>query len=606
MAEAAALEPTFYHTASTRLIRYDTCMSTHARTFFDAHRTTLDAAVRAIGERGYFSAYPEVPSGKIYGETAKDDGINAFKAALNKPFTFRTPLGGFARGTTGAEKSPYGFDLGVTYPQINLNNAIEAALGAMKQWAQATPEERLGVLLETLARLNKRSFEIGSAVMHTTGQGFMMAFQAGGPHAQDRALEALAYGWQEMTRHPRKTTWRKQVSKTDFVTLEKSFHIVPRGVAAVVGCSTFPTWNSYPAIFADLATGNAVIIKPHPGAILPLAITVDVIREVLAEAGFDPDLCILAPDTHDNPITKDLLTHPEIKIIDYTGGSDFGSWIESNAKQAQVFTEKAGVNSVILDSCDDLKAVTGNLAFTVSLYSGQMCTTSQNIFIPKNGIKVGGETKSFDEIAKAIVGGVNWFLSEPARAVEVLGAIQNENTLNRIEQAIKDGGEVLRQSEKIQNPHFPNARQVSPLILRVDASQRDLYMREMFGPIVYIIETESTQQSIDLARESATNLGAITWSAYSTDEHTLAQIEEAALDAGTPLSCNLTGQIWVNQSAAFSDFHVTGCNPSGNATLTDGAFITGRFRWMQSRIPVQVAREDDAAAKPQAVAGARA
>ena len=28
-----------------------------------------------------------------------------------------------------------------------------------------------------------------------------MAFQAGGPHAQDRALEAIAYAYAEMTRH---------------------------------------------------------------------------------------------------------------------------------------------------------------------------------------------------------------------------------------------------------------------------------------------------------------------------------------------------------------------------------------------------------------------
>ena len=38
--------------------------------------------------------------------------------------------------------------------------------------------------------------------MHTTGQAFVMAFQAGGPHAQDRALEALAYAYAEMTRIP--------------------------------------------------------------------------------------------------------------------------------------------------------------------------------------------------------------------------------------------------------------------------------------------------------------------------------------------------------------------------------------------------------------------
>ena len=55
---------------------------------------------------------------------------------------------------------------------------------------------------EILARLNAASFEIAHAVQHTTGQAFVMAFQAGGPHAQDRGLEAVAYAYAEQTRTP--------------------------------------------------------------------------------------------------------------------------------------------------------------------------------------------------------------------------------------------------------------------------------------------------------------------------------------------------------------------------------------------------------------------
>jgi hypothetical protein len=58
---------------------------------------------------------------------------------------------------------------------------------------------------------------------------------------------------------------------------------------------------------------------------------------------------------------------------------------------------------------------------------------------------------------------------------------------------------------------------------------------------------------------------------------------------GVALSCNLTGNIWVNQSAAFSDFHATGANPAANACLTDGAFVAGRFRIVESRQPAVAA-----------------
>jgi len=551
---------------------------------FEQHRKTLDAACNAIRERGYWSAYPEVPSGKIYGESAKDEGLANFQARLNKPFALEGQPGEVGR--IGNEKSPYGPALGVTYPKSDLDALLRASQHAMAGWRDASVEARIGVCLEILHRLNRRSFELANAVMHTTGQGFMMAFQAGGPHAQDRGLEAVAYAYDEMKRTPETATWRKQVGKEEFVTLEKRYRIMPRGVALTIGCSTFPTWNGYPGIFASLATGNSVVVKPHPGAILPLAITVEIARDVLKEAGFDPNVITLLADSIDEPITKDVAIRPEVRLIDYTGGPEFGAWLEKTATQAVVLTEKAGVNTMILDSCDDLRAVTGNLAFSLCLYSGQMCTTPQNIFIPKDGIHVGGEKKSFDDVAGAIVKAVDWMLSDPRRATEVLGAIQNDRTVLRIAQAAGEGAEILRESAKMANEAFPDASVHTPLILKTDGARKDLFMREMFGPISYIIATDSTDQSVRLAAEGATQCGAITAGIYSTDEATLTKAVDALTEAGAATSCNLSGQIFVNQAAAFSDFHVSGGNPAGNATLCDSAFVSRRFSVVQSRICV--------------------
>jgi len=77
--------------------------------------------------------------------------------------------------------------------------------------------------------------------------------------------------------------------------------------------------------------------------------------------------------------------------------------------------------------------------------------------------------------------------------------------------------------------------------------------------------------------------GAITAALYDTDEARIARAEAAFAQAGVNLSINLTGNIFVNQSAAFSDFHVTGANPAGNASLTDTAFVATRFRRVMSR-----------------------
>ncbi|MEO6991446.1 MAG: phenylacetic acid degradation protein PaaN [Candidatus Baltobacteraceae bacterium] len=548
---------------------------------FDKHRPTLDAALGAIRARTYWSAYQEIPSAKFYGETAKADGAAAFQAQLNAPFALDEPSSG---ETVGRERSPYGFDLGVRYPKIDVGRTIEAAQAAARGWRDASPQTRAGVALEILARLNARSFEMASAVMHTTGQGFTMAFQAGGPHAQDRALEAVAYAYAEMSTIPERSLWEKPQGKNPPIRLEKRFRIVPRGLALVIGCSTFPTWNAYPGLFASLVTGNAVVVKPHPLAILPLAITVAAARDILRQSGFDPNVVQLAADEPGSALAKELALRPEIGIIDYTGSSSFGTWLEQNATQAVVYTEKAGVNSIVVDSTSDLEGLARNVAFSLSLYSGQMCTTPQNIFIPGAGIPVGERYASFDEVAGAIADAVVALTDDDARAVEVLGAIASEETLARLERA-STLGEVVLGSRTIHDERFPNARIRTPLILRVDPKAGGPHELEQFGPIAFLIPTESTDAGIAEAMRLAKERGAITGALYSTDASVIERAENAAADAGVALSSNLFGNIYVNQSAAFSDYHVSGANPAGNAALTDAQFVAGRFRIVQSRVP---------------------
>jgi acyl-CoA reductase-like NAD-dependent aldehyde dehydrogenase len=126
----------------------------------------------------------------------------------------------------------------------------------------------------------------------------------------------------------------------------------------------------------------------------------------------------------------------------------------------------------------------------------------------------------------------------------------------------------------------------TPLLLAAEAGEETRFMHEVFGPVAFLIATDSTAQSLALAGKGARERGALTFSVYSQDEAVLRQAREVAADTGVPLSENLTGGVYVNQSAAFSDFHGTGANPAANAALTDAAFVAGRFRVVQSRAHV--------------------
>lgn len=547
------------------------------------HRPTLDQALEAIRTRAYWSPHPEHP--KAYGEHGSLDAA-AGKAAFDALLGTRFDLG--QAGTddwVGGEVSPYGIELGVSYPHADLDVLLPAMKAGQRAWRDAGAEVRAVVCLEILKRISDRTHEFAHAVMHTSGQAFLMAFQAGGPHAQDRGLEAVAYAYAEQVRTPGTAEWTKPQGKRDPLVLTKDFTPVPRGIGLVIGCNTFPTWNGYPGLFASLATGNAVLVKPHPRAVLPLALTVRVAREVLAEAGFDADLVALAAERPGEGIAKSLATRPEIRIIDYTGSTSFGDWLEANARQAQVYTEKAGVNTVIVHSTDDYKGMLSNLAFSLSLYSGQMCTTPQNLLIPRDGIGTDQGPKTFDEVTADLARAVDGLLGDDARANALLGAIVNPDVKARLE-AAAGLGEVALASREITNPEFPDAVVRTPVIVKLDGAKPDAeaaYMSECFGPVSFAVAVDSVTDAVELLRRTVREKGAMTVGAYTTDSEVEGAIEEVCLEEAAQLSFNLTGGVFVNQTAAFSDFHGSGGNPAANAALCDGAFVANRFRVVEVR-----------------------
>jgi phenylacetic acid degradation protein paaN len=553
----------------------------NAAEMFAAHEKTLREAIEATHTRGYYSAFNESPSPRVYGENAAAEGKAAFEAYAGTTFPVDTPG---AAGTVASEKSPYGFALDVSYPRVapeGVDALLAGAAAGMKAFRDAGPDARLGVCLEVLHRLHGRIFELANAVQHTSGQAFVMAFQAGGAHALDRALEALAYAYEEMTRTPATAVWEKP-GKGEPLRMEKTFTAVPRGVALVIGCNTFPTWNSWPGLFASLACGNPVVVKPHPGAVLPLAITVQVCQQVLAEAGFDPALVTLAAEDPADGLAAVLAVRSEVKLIDFTGGNAFGDWLEENARQAEVFTEKAGVNTVVLDSTDSFKGLCMNLAFSFSLYTGQMCTAPQNVYLPADGIDTDEGHKSVDEVAAGIGAALDKLLGDDARAVELLGGVVNDGVLTRLSEA-GSKGRVLVESRTVRHPAYDGAVVRTPTLIGLSADDAEVYEQECFGPVAYLIETSGTPASIELFRRTVRAHGAMTASVYSTSPEVVEAMRDAALDAGVALSENLTGGVFVNQSAAFSDFHGTGANPAANASYTDTAYVASRFRIVQSR-----------------------
>jgi len=559
---------------------------TNAQALARKHADTLSAALEACRTRRYWSPFKESPSSKIHGSEKPAAGKAAYEAMLGKPFQLDQPG---EIGRTGHEVSPYTQEaLGVDYPKSDPDILFQAARAAMKDWNAATPEERAGVCLEMAFAFEEQAFANAHATMHTAGQAYLMAFSGSGANALDRGVEALAYAYKAMKDVPDSAEWEKNFGAGGLVQLKKTYRLRPRGPAVVICCATFPLWNAYPALFANLMTGNPAILKPHPKGILPVAMAVKEGRRVLAEAGFDPNLILLAADTREAPVTVDLIQHSACAIIDYTGSQRFGTWIEENCRDKLVYTETAGCNAVVIESTNDLDGMINALANVLCGFSAQMCTTPQNIHVPAQGIGVAGERISYDAFSARLTEAIAERTENPKRAAGLCGAVQAEASLeilDRLASGIENKGRIALASRPYPHPEFPNARTATPMVIETDAAQEVLYAEEHFAPVSFLIREDSADAALTHAADMAREHGAISSYLYSADPDFTARAQDAFAEAGASLWCNMPPNMPINFAAAYSDYHVTGLNPAGNACLADLAFVADRFRIVQFREP---------------------
>jgi phenylacetic acid degradation protein paaN len=549
---------------------------------FEKYKSIINDTVKSIHKGYFFNNYPELPNDKIYGEHSIAEGYQKFKTHINNKFQeLRQAM---PESWEGNEESPFlQQPLNILYPTFDINTLIERSKNEYHKWRKVSIEDRAGLLMESLERIKKRFFEIAYATMHTTGMSYVMAFQISGPHSAQRALNAVASGFEALKRYPH-TRFGRIVRDEFGIKLGKSWIAVPKGISLIIGCPNFPSRDTVPSIFASLITGNPVIVKPHSSSILPIAIVVAEIQKVFSENGFDPDVCQMAIDSDDEDFIKSLVEHPSIRLIDFKGNCLFIDYLKS-LKNKTVFTEKHHINSVIIDSFDDIEISMKNLVMSLALYSGQMSNTPQNFFIPEGGIHTPEGMISYNDFVNRFIKLLSELLRDEVGA-QILGSIQNPKTISSIEHLEKQNGGLIYKASPYPHPEYKKARTLSPMIMELLPDQKEIYMKEHFGPVGFFIKTKNSFHSLDLAFETADKKGAQYCSVFTTNEKFKDLIIDQMTTTNTPITFNMVGNIYLIPGNNYDEYHLTGGNTASNASAANLDFVLQRFTWVGCKQPV--------------------
>ena len=326
-----------------------------------------------------------------------------------------------------------------------------------------------------------------------------MAFQAGGAHALDRALEAIAYAYDRDDPRRRATAVWEKPGRGAPLRMEKTFTVVPRGVALVIGCNTFPTWNSWPGLFASLVTGNPVDRQAAPAA--PCCRSRSPSRSARRCSPRPASTRTWSRSPPRTPPTgwpPRWPSGPRCKLVDFTGGNAFGDWLEENARQADGLHREGRrqhgrhrLDRLVQRRCATTSRSRSRSTPARCARRRRTSTCRPAASRPTRATSRVGRRRGRASARRSTS------CSATTRARSSCSAASSTTACSSGSSPPARRGEVCVASREVTHPAFADAAVRTPTLVGLTAADAEVYETECFGPVAYLITTARTDESID-------------------------------------------------------------------------------------------------------------
>ncbi|WP_431801731.1 aldehyde dehydrogenase family protein [Halobacillus andaensis] len=401
----------------------------------------------------------------------------------------------------------------------DLDQAYQAAKEAQKEWMSYSPAEVQAYFDALMKVVENRKDEIVDWLVKEAGSTLVKAeieYQA--------ALGII----KESASFP--TRMNGQILPSNTKGKENRIYSSPKGVIGVIGPWNFPFHLAMRSIAPALATGNTVVVKPASDTPVTSGLF---IAELFEEAGFPAGVCNVVVG-RGSEIGDAFVTHPDVKLISFTGSTEVGSHIgELAGKHIKDTALELGGNNamLVLDDADIEKAVQA-AAFGKFLHQGQICMSLNRIIVHE---KVHDQfVEAFKEKVESLKYG------DPSEKDTVVGPLINNEAVERIQNeistSVEQGAVILTGGEAEGNV-------MQPTVLTGVKSQMPVAEHEMFGPVASVIKVSSEEEAIEEANNSLYGLsGAV----FTEDVH-------RGVEVGKRVE---TGMIHINDQSVNDEAHV--------------------------------------------------
>lgn len=353
-----------------------------------------------------------------------------------------------------------------------LQRAAECAIADPSGWQQISPDERYATLRRAAQEIRLARAQLLGSAMADAGKTLM----EGDPEISEAVdfVEFYALTARDLQIDPRLAA-------------------KPRGPVVVISPWNFPIAIPCGGIAAALAAGNTVILKPASDTVLPAS----VICGCFWRAGV-PREALQFVACSGSDASAHLLSHPHIKTVILTGGTETALRILEARPDLNLLAETGGKNATIVSSLSDRDLAIKNVLHSAFSHAGQKCSATSLLLLEEEVYHDRDFRDALVDAASSLTVGSAWDLRTK------MGPLIRPPT-GDLARGIKEleSGETwaLMARDLNDNPCL-----YSPGIKWNVSRGNFTHLTELFGPVLGVMPYRDLSEAIDLVHETGFGL----------------------------------------------------------------------------------------------------
>ena len=364
----------------------------------------------------------------------------------------------------------------------DIDRAVACAKAAQPVWAEVPVSEKVAILYKFLDIVDDNYEDLAQTLSQETGKPIVEA------RAEIGNIRIGFSGFCEKAKHLYGTTFPAglEPGQDKHVLITKK---EPIGVIACVIPFNFPCDLFDQKVAPTLLAGNAAIVKPSTDNPLTLC----KLTAMLGEAGVTPGAAQIVTGRGGTTGTW-LCENPDVHGITLTGSTEVGieTYQRGAAHLAHIALELGGNDAFIVLEDGDVDLAVEEMIWGRMYNTGQVCCASKRYLIHKS--------KAAEFAEKAVARIKQLKQGPPQDESTQIGCLISEKAAikvkDQIDKTVEQGGTIALGGER-------NGAFITPTVITGVPKTADVAIdMEIFGPVVPIIEFETTEEAIEIANAS--------------------------------------------------------------------------------------------------------